>query len=475
MSQPNFFSQPTPNLQFNANGGFGTNEIPLQFAASVPPRPSSQRSQPQQQLPLSFQNGQDLLMQQQFLRGFSNSPYDRATTGNSTTAFGGSASTTTNSSSSAKILSKAERRAEHNAIERARRESLNVKFQQLAFTLPNLQNDTRPSKSTIIDRTLDFVKNALLKEERYQRRISELEKFNSYLLSEADKRLQKKKARKNNNSKKTVPEACSDETMAGTASPEMVPEMVSSAVSSPVMEDKSHQHLQGNTIEEEMESDYEDGDEDDEFLDEENGQHHLQQSIKPSATTSSSFFVKQSAIQNNFSLTDNNQQQFTFNQKFSSPPLSINDKSGNQFPVLPSSVPGFPNYINTSNSTNNTASTTASTTATSNWTTPAMVTSEPSTTIMKSDMPFFNLQQHPSSMMMPKFQTALHQPTVLPGSFSMMSAPSSDSTTSSATTTTTMFNPSTTTTFPMMHNDTFLNTHMLNATTTASDQFMHRQ
>lgn len=52
--------------------------------------------------------------------------------------------------------SKAERRAEHNAIERARRENLNSKFQQLAHALPNLQNDRRPSKGTIIERTLDY-------------------------------------------------------------------------------------------------------------------------------------------------------------------------------------------------------------------------------------------------------------------------------------------------------------------------------
>ena len=54
--------------------------------------------------------------------------------------------------------SKAERRAEHNAIERARRENLNSKFQQLAHALPNLQNDRRPSKGTIIERTLDYGK-----------------------------------------------------------------------------------------------------------------------------------------------------------------------------------------------------------------------------------------------------------------------------------------------------------------------------
>lgn len=51
---------------------------------------------------------------------------------------------------------KAQKRAEHNAIERARRECLNTKFQQLAHSLPNLQNDRRPSKGTIIERTLEY-------------------------------------------------------------------------------------------------------------------------------------------------------------------------------------------------------------------------------------------------------------------------------------------------------------------------------
>lgn len=51
---------------------------------------------------------------------------------------------------------KALKRAEHNAIERARRECLNTKFQQLAHSLPNLQNDRRPSKGTIIERTLEY-------------------------------------------------------------------------------------------------------------------------------------------------------------------------------------------------------------------------------------------------------------------------------------------------------------------------------
>jgi hypothetical protein len=57
---------------------------------------------------------------------------------------------------SIRTQSKAEKRAEHNATERARREGLNTRFQQLAHLLPNLQHDTRPSKGTIIERTLEF-------------------------------------------------------------------------------------------------------------------------------------------------------------------------------------------------------------------------------------------------------------------------------------------------------------------------------
>ncbi|KAI7849167.1 hypothetical protein BDC45DRAFT_521370 [Circinella umbellata] len=73
-----------------------------------------------------------------------------------------------------KTQSKAERRAEHNAIERQRRESLNSKFQQLAHALPNLQNDRRPSKGTIIERTLEYVRGTILKEERYKHQIRHL-------------------------------------------------------------------------------------------------------------------------------------------------------------------------------------------------------------------------------------------------------------------------------------------------------------
>ncbi|KAI7875290.1 hypothetical protein K492DRAFT_183009 [Lichtheimia hyalospora FSU 10163] len=84
--------------------------------------------------------------------------------------------------------SKAERRAEHNAIERARRENLNSKFQQLAHALPNLQNDRRPSKGTIIERTLDYVRSTMAKEEHYQYQIRVLLKENRRMKRQLKKR-----------------------------------------------------------------------------------------------------------------------------------------------------------------------------------------------------------------------------------------------------------------------------------------------
>ncbi|KAI9280214.1 hypothetical protein BC943DRAFT_340212 [Umbelopsis sp. AD052] len=76
---------------------------------------------------------------------------------------------------------KADRRAEHNAIERARRESLNVKFQQLAHALPNLQDDRRPSKSRIVEKALEWVRQTFIREQRYQHEIQQLRVDNEHL------------------------------------------------------------------------------------------------------------------------------------------------------------------------------------------------------------------------------------------------------------------------------------------------------
>jgi len=51
----------------------------------------------------------------------------------------------------------AAKRATHNAIERARRESLNGRFLELAKALPNMATVKRPSKSSIVIKSLEYV------------------------------------------------------------------------------------------------------------------------------------------------------------------------------------------------------------------------------------------------------------------------------------------------------------------------------
>lgn len=89
-----------------------------------------------------------------------------------------------NSLNTKKPLSKAERRAEHNAIERARRENLNTKFQSLAQALPNLINYRRPSKSQIVEKALDWVKQSISREERYRYQVLQLQRENKRLLAQ---------------------------------------------------------------------------------------------------------------------------------------------------------------------------------------------------------------------------------------------------------------------------------------------------
>ncbi|KAG1047012.1 hypothetical protein G6F43_010521 [Rhizopus delemar] len=191
MSQDSLFSSSfqSPSQQiFDPSTGLYRTDIPLQFAASVPHRQQPQPpSQPQQQydLPLHFQSSSfqnpEVAIPPSSLNRFTNNQFDC------------SESLITSGGMNKQLQSKAERRAEHNATERARRENLNAKFQQLAHTLPNLQNDSRNSKSTIIDRTLDYIKGSITKEERMQNRIKELEKINSYLLSQLDERSSKRR------------------------------------------------------------------------------------------------------------------------------------------------------------------------------------------------------------------------------------------------------------------------------------------
>ncbi|KAA1105859.1 hypothetical protein PGT21_022414 [Puccinia graminis f. sp. tritici] len=58
----------------------------------------------------------------------------------------------------------AERRATHNAIERARRESLNGRFLELARALPTMQSVKRPSKSVIVNKSLEWICESQVRE-----------------------------------------------------------------------------------------------------------------------------------------------------------------------------------------------------------------------------------------------------------------------------------------------------------------------
>lgn len=70
--------------------------------------------------------------------------------------------------------STAEKRANHNAIERARRESLNGRFMELAQALPNLNAAKRPSKNAIVVKSLEYVLAARHRESALEAQASSL-------------------------------------------------------------------------------------------------------------------------------------------------------------------------------------------------------------------------------------------------------------------------------------------------------------
>ncbi|CAJ0866661.1 5576_t:CDS:2 [Entrophospora sp. SA101] len=78
----------------------------------------------------------------------------------------------------------AERRANHNAVERARRECLNTKFQDLARALPSLSQVRRPSKSIIVQRSLEFIYNVRQKEALREREMQSIRAENESLREE---------------------------------------------------------------------------------------------------------------------------------------------------------------------------------------------------------------------------------------------------------------------------------------------------
>ncbi|KAI8393899.1 uncharacterized protein BYT42DRAFT_542091 [Radiomyces spectabilis] len=78
-----------------------------------------------------------------------------------------------------------DKRSAHNALERQRREILNMKLQQLAHALPALQTVRRPSKTMIVAKSLDFVTGSGQREDKYVNQILELRKENERLRKQA--------------------------------------------------------------------------------------------------------------------------------------------------------------------------------------------------------------------------------------------------------------------------------------------------
>ncbi|KAI8995948.1 hypothetical protein BC832DRAFT_310947 [Gaertneriomyces semiglobifer] len=80
----------------------------------------------------------------------------------------------------------AEKRAYHNATERARRENLNNRFQELAHSLPSLADVRKPSKSVIVNHCLTYVAETKKKLEHKDRNISSLKARNAALIEEVN-------------------------------------------------------------------------------------------------------------------------------------------------------------------------------------------------------------------------------------------------------------------------------------------------
>ncbi|KAJ3300275.1 hypothetical protein HK104_002474 [Borealophlyctis nickersoniae] len=81
----------------------------------------------------------------------------------------------------------AEKRANHNAIERARRESLNIRFQELASAIPSLANVRKPSKSVIVSKSIEFVYQVHRRNEIKDRALDNLRRRNAELHDEVNR------------------------------------------------------------------------------------------------------------------------------------------------------------------------------------------------------------------------------------------------------------------------------------------------
>ncbi|KAF0420504.1 acetylglutamate kinase/n-acetyl-gamma-glutamyl-phosphate reductase [Gigaspora margarita] len=86
-----------------------------------------------------------------------------------------------------KNTNSAERRANHNAVERARRECLNTKFQELAHALPSLAQVRRPSKSIIVQKSLDFIYTSRQKDDLHDKEMRSILSENESLREEVNR------------------------------------------------------------------------------------------------------------------------------------------------------------------------------------------------------------------------------------------------------------------------------------------------
>jgi len=86
-----------------------------------------------------------------------------------------------------KNTNSAERRANHNAVERARRECLNTKFQELAHALPSLAQVRRPSKSIIVQKSLDFIYTSRQKDDLHDKEMRRILSENESLREEVNR------------------------------------------------------------------------------------------------------------------------------------------------------------------------------------------------------------------------------------------------------------------------------------------------
>ncbi|KAJ1915383.1 hypothetical protein H4219_004348 [Mycoemilia scoparia] len=79
------------------------------------------------------------------------------------------------------------KRVNHNAIERARRESLNGQFQDLASAVPSLIHVRRPSKATIVEKSLEYIRTFKSQQSNNDRYIKTLQLRNLELRDELNR------------------------------------------------------------------------------------------------------------------------------------------------------------------------------------------------------------------------------------------------------------------------------------------------